>query len=109
MAVDDAILDKLRSRKFWVMVGSVIGMIIGELSGIEIDPAAIAGLGIIVSSYLISQGIVDKSKVAEETKVAGDIAKANAIMYARNLEQQLARITQETEYNGPVAVPDLEA
>ena len=98
-------MEKFKSRKFWVMVGAVGSLIVAEFTGVTVEPEAIAGLGIILSSWFISQGIVDKAKVTEETRVAGDITKANAIMYARNLEQQLERITAETALS---VVPDIE-
>lgn len=84
--------EKFKSRKFWVMMGSVVALVVAELTGYTIDPQAIAGLGAIVVVWLGGQSYIDKGKVISETKVAGEIGKVQAIAYARQLEQQLAAL-----------------
>lgn len=87
-----AIGDRLKSRKLWVTVGSVISLVLAEQFGIDVAPEAIVGLAGIVLSYNLGQGWVDKTVAQEEIRVAGDVGRANAIAYARSLEAQLSEI-----------------
>lgn len=84
--------DKLASRKLWVTVGSVISLVLAEEFGIDVAPEAIVGLAGIVLSYNFGQGWVDKTVAQEEIRVAGDVGRANAILYARSLEERLEAI-----------------
>lgn len=100
-------MEKFKSRKFWVMAGSIVALLIAEFTGYSVDPQALAGLGAIVVVWLGGQSYIDKAKVTEETKVAGEIGKVQAIAYARQLEQQLAALGAQEAANELAAVPDL--
>ena len=90
-------MNKLKSRKLWMAIGSVVSILIADFVGVDVDPAAVAGLAAIVGTYLIGQGIVDKAVVTEQVKVAGDVGRAQLELYARNLENQLKEIERMAE------------
>lgn len=85
-------LSKLKSRKLWVAVGTVVSILAADLFGIEIAPEAIAGLAVIVATYLGGQSFIDKSVVTAQVANAGDIARAQVENYARNLEAELEKL-----------------
>jgi len=87
-------MEKLKSRKFWVMMGSVAALLIAEFTGYQVDPQALASLGAIVVVWLGGQSYIDKGKVIEETRAVADLSKVQAIAYARQLEEELARISE---------------
>lgn len=93
-------MEKLKSRKFWVMMGSVVALVVAEITGYQVDPQAIAGLGAIVVVWLGGQSYIDKATVTEETRAAGEVGKLQAIAYARALEKQLADLTAEAPEEG---------
>jgi len=83
-------MSKLNSRKFWVAVGTVFSIALFELTGYDLAPEAIAGIVIAISSYVVSQGIVDKSVVTKQVEVANDVGRAQLEAYARRLEAELS-------------------
>jgi hypothetical protein len=62
-----------------------------------VSPEAIAGIILVVSTYIVGQGIVDKSVVAAQVIVAGDVGRAQLELYARNLEEQLKSVVNDLE------------
>jgi len=83
---------KLTSRKLWVAIGSVFSILIAELFGVSVSPEALAGIAFLAGTYILGQGLVDKSVVTEQVKVAGDTGRLQMELYARNLETQLEEI-----------------
>jgi hypothetical protein len=90
-------MNKLKSRKLWVALGTAASIVIAEQYGVDVQPEAIAGIVIVAISYIFGQGIVDKSVISEQVKVAGDVGKVQLELYARNLEKQLAGLTAQIE------------
>ena len=88
---------KLKSRKLWIAIGAVAAILIAEFTGVVISPEAIAGVAFLVGTYIFGQGLVDKSVVSEQVKVAGDAGKLQLQLYARNLEQELAALMTPAE------------
>ena len=95
--------EKFKSRKFWVMLGSIVALVVTEFTGYQVNPEVIAGLGAVIVVWLGGQSYVDKGKVTSETKVAGDIGKVQAIAYARQLERQLAALGEQDAVDGLAA------
>lgn len=87
--------EKLKSRKFWVAVIPLISAIVTEFTGVEVSQDAYLGVAGVIMAYLVGQSWVDQKEIGESIKVAGDVAKRDAIAYARMLEQQLADISDE--------------
>jgi len=83
---------KLSSRKLWIAIGTVGSVLIASFFGVDVDPEALAAIAFIVGTYIFGQGLVDKSVVTEQVKVAGDVGRIQVEQYARNLEQQLAQV-----------------
>ncbi len=105
-------MQKFKSRKFWLAVGTVFATAIAAATGVDIDPAALAGIIVVISTYIGSQAIVDKSVGAEQVKGAFDTGRLQLELYAKQLEEQFAAVTQELEVQKAatqlVAVPDEE-
>lgn len=105
-------MQKFKSRKFWLAVGTVFSIAIAAATGVTIDPAAIAGIVVVISTYIVGQGLVDKS--VGEAQVVGmlDVGKAQLTQYAQNLEAQLAEVTNQLEVTEAAVkltvVPDAE-
>lgn len=87
--------EAIKSRKFWVTIGSIVSVLASQYFGVEIDPAAIVGLAGIVLSYNVGQGWVDKSVAQAEIAAVSDFSKQQAIAYARSLEARLAELQAE--------------
>lgn len=85
---------KLASRKLWVAIGSVVSILIAEFLGIQVSPEAIAGVAFLAGTYIFGQGLVDKSVISEQVKVAGDTGRLQLELYARNLEAQLEQVME---------------
>ena len=103
---------KLTSRKLWLAVGAVVSLLIAEFTGVSVSPEAIAGVAFLVGTYILGQGLVDKSVVTEQVKVAGDTGRLQMELYARNLESQLEEImapAQEAFVPSVVTEPPTEA
>ena len=96
---------KLSSRKLWVAIGSVVAILIAEFTGVAVSPEAIAGVAFLAATYIFGQGLVDKSVVTEQVKVAGDVGRIQVEAYARNLEAQLENIMEPAPL---AAVPPIE-
>ena len=88
---------KLKSRKLWVAIGSVVAILIAEFTGVNVSPEAIAGVAFLAATYIFGQGLVDKSVVSEQVRVAGDAGKLQLQLYARNLEQELEKLMAPAE------------
>ena len=100
---------KLSSRKLWVAIGSVIALLVAEFTGVSVSPEAIAGVAFLAATYIFGQGLVDKSVVTEQVKVAGDTGRLQMELYARNLESQLEQIMGAPTPEGLELVPPTEA
>ena len=108
-------MSKFKSRKFWIAIGTVFSIAIAEATGYDVSPEAIAGIILVVSTYIVGQGIVDKSVVTAQVQVAGDIGRAQLELYARNLEEQLKSVANDLEIQKaaaelprlPVSDPDV--
>ena len=90
-------MQKFKSRKFWLAVGTVFSIAIAAATGVTIDPAAIAGIVVVISTYIVGQGIVDKSVGTAQVQGAFDTGRLQLEMYAKNLETEFARVTNELE------------
>ena len=103
-------MQKFKSRKFWIAVGTVFSIALAEAFGINISPEAVAGIVVMAVGYVIAQGNVDKGFVVEQIKVQGDVGRARIEQYAKQLETEFEKVTAQLEYatNGPVAVSPTE-
>ena len=105
-------MQKFKSRKFWMAVGTVFSIAIAAATGIQIDPAALAGIVLVISTYIVGQGIVDKGVGTAQVHGAFDAGKIQMELYARNLEEQLKQVTATLEVTEKAAqltvVPDVE-
>ena len=105
-------MQKFKSRKFWLAVGTVFSVAIAAATGIQIDPAALAGIIVVISTYIGSQAIVDKSVGAEQVRGAFDTGRLQLEMYAKNLEVEFAKVTNDLEVMTAAAtltvVPDVD-
>ena len=90
-------MSKFRSRKFWIAIGTVFSIAIAEATGYDVSPEAIAGIILVVSTYIVGQGIVDKSVVTAQVIAASDVGRAQLELYARNLEEQLKTVVNDLE------------
>ena len=99
---------KLASRKLWIAIGTVVAILIAEFTGISVSPEAIAGVAFLAATYIFGQGLVDKSVVSEQVKVAGDVGRIQVEAYARNLEAQLEQIMAPAQAGTPELVPPIE-
>lgn len=90
--------ERLKSRKLWVTVATIIAFAINAAVGDDVvsTEAAIA-VAMIAGTYVLGQSWVDKTVVTEEIKVGGDMARIEVIAYAKNLEQRLAALLEEEE------------
>ncbi len=100
-------MNKLKSRKLWIALGSVISILIAEYFGVDVEPQAIAGLAVVASTYIVGQSLVDKGVGAEQVKVAGDVGRAQLELYARNLEAQLTEMMENVPEQGLASVDEL--
>ena len=89
-------------------IGSILSIIIAELFGFDVSPAAIAGLIVMASSYVFAQGLVDKSVVTAQVRANADVGRIQVEMYAKTLEEELKQLISDSvvEPSGPVGVPD---
>lgn len=105
-------MNRFKSRKFWLAVGTVFATAIAAATGIDIDPAALAGIIVVISTYIGSQAIVDKSVGQAQVQGAFDTGKLQLELYAKQLEAQFTEVTQELEVMKAaatlVAVPEVE-
>ena len=104
-------MNKLRSRKLWIAVGSVISILLAEFFGVNVSPETIAGIIVMASSYVFAQGIVDKSVVTAQVKATADIGRIQVEMYAKQLEEQLQMLVSESVIEpsgGLSSVPDTD-
>ena len=90
-------MSKFKSRKFWIAVGTVFSFAIAEATGYDVSPETIAGIILVVSSYIIGQGLVDKSVVTAQVIGATDVGRAQLELYARNLEEQLKVVVNDLD------------
>jgi len=93
---------KLTSRKLWLSIGAVVSLLIAEFFGVQVSPEAIAGIAFLVGTYVLGQGLVDKSVITEQVKVAGDTGRLQMELYARNLETQLEQIMNPLAEVSPI-------
>ena len=103
-------MNKLRSRKLWVAVGSVISILLAEYFGVDVSAETIAGIIVVASSYMFAQGIVDKNVVTAQVKASADVGRIQVEMYARQLEEELKALVADSvieEPSGPTSVPDI--
>ncbi len=99
-------MQKFKSRKFWLAVGTVFSIAIAAATGVTIEPAAIAGIVVMATGYVVAQGNVDKGFVVEQIKVQGDVGRARIEGYAKQLEEELTKVMAQLEYaQGPALTP----
>lgn len=70
-ALKDTLLEMAGSKKFLVLLSTVIAWLALKL-GWHVDQDAIDRLLVVVSAYLVGQGIADKGKGAAEVAAAND-------------------------------------
>ena len=58
--------EKFKSRKFWIMLGSIVALVVTEFTGYQVNPEVIAGLGAVIVVWLGGQSYVDKGKVVAD-------------------------------------------
>lgn len=90
-------MNRLKSRKLWVAVGTVVSILLAEFAGIDISPEAIAGAIVMASTYVFSQGLVDKSVVTAQVQSGLDVGKLQLELYAKNLEAQLEVVASQLQ------------
>ena len=84
--------EKLKSRKLWVTVGTLVSVFVAQAFDVEIDPAAIVGLAGVIITYIFGQSWVDKNATTAAVTGELDLARAQLLAYARQLEAQLAEL-----------------
>ncbi len=104
---------KLKSRKLWVAIGALLSVLVAEFTGIQLPPEAYGSLTLIVVTYILGQGLVDKSVNTKQVEVGGDAGKLQLQLYVRRLEEQLEVIFDMNAPQDEAAtvleiVPDLE-
>lgn len=66
----------LGSRKFLVMLASAIGLLVAKIFKVDVDPDTILQFVVLISSYLIGEGIAgygkDAAKVQAITALTAD-------------------------------------
>ena len=100
-------MNRFKSRKFWLAVGTVFSIAIAEATGVEVDPAAIAGIVLTISAYIASQAIVDKSVVTAQVVGALDVGRAQLTQYAASLEVQVKALADDLDVEKAVNARDL--
>jgi len=95
-------MERLKSRKLWVTVGTIVSVIAAEGFGVNIDPQAIVGLAGIVIAYVAGQSWVDKNATTAAVTGEFDVARAQLLAYARRLEAELAAINDGAVVDLPV-------
>ena len=55
----NVLLDKVRSRKFFITIAFGFVALIGDELGLDIDPEVIERVGYAVMAYVLGQGAVD--------------------------------------------------
>ena len=98
-------MQKLKSRKFWLVIGAAVSLVLAESFDVQVNPEAIAGLAFIIGTYVFGQGMVDKAVVTKQVEIAGDVGRAQLELYARNLETQLAAVTAQIQEDVPTITP----
>lgn len=88
-------MSRLKSRKLWVAVGTVVSVLLAEYAGIAVSPEAIAGAIVVATGYIFSQGLVDKSVVTAQVTAGLDVGKLQMEIYAKNLEAQLEVVANQ--------------
>jgi len=90
----------------------VFSIAIAAVTGVEVDPAAIAGIVLVISTYIVGQGLVDKPVGQAQVEGSLNVGKLQLELYAKNLEAQFAEVTNELEVTKAAveltAVPDVE-
>ena len=101
-------MQSLKSRKFWVAVGTILSVLIAEVFGIDISPEALGAIALGAGTYVIGQGLVDKSTVTEHIRTQADTTKLQLELYAKNLEAELEKQIARVEFlqEGPTVVED---
>jgi hypothetical protein len=74
------VLSKLfRSQKFLVLLASGIGLLITKLFKIEVDPSTILQGVILISGYLVGQGISDAGKGAAKVQAISALTADSSV------------------------------
>jgi len=56
-------MDKIKSRKLWVAIASLLFIIITDVAGVDIDPETYWAIVGVASIYITGQSIVDTRNV----------------------------------------------
>ena len=73
MTVMEIIKKLLSSRKFLVMLASVIGLLIAKYLKVEVDPDTVLQFVILISSYIIGEGIAGFGKGAAKVEAISNL------------------------------------
>lgn len=55
----ETVTEKLKSRKFWVTIGTMILLLFAKQLGVDIDESTVWGIVASVTGYNVGQGYVD--------------------------------------------------
>ena len=64
------IIEKLKSRKLWTMISTILFIVLNEKLNLGVDDTTIGTCTAIIAAYLVGQGLADfgTSSVTEEKK-----------------------------------------
>ena len=97
----------MKSRKFWVTIGSILSIIVAELFGFDVSPAATAGLIVMASSYVFAQALVDKSVQTAQVVATSDVGRIQVEMYAKQLEEQVNQLVAASVVDQAVSIKSM--
>lgn len=63
----DTLMVLIRSKKFLALIGGGLVWVLAKV-GLDLDSNDVTGLLVLVSSYIIGQGVADNGKEAEKIK-----------------------------------------
>lgn len=69
----------LGSRKFLVMLASVIGLLITKYLKVQVEPDTVLQFVILISSYIIGEGIAGFGKGAAKVEAITTLTRDNSI------------------------------
>lgn len=65
-------MDKLKSRKFWVTLATLVVIVFSQQLGLDLSPEQIISGAGVVSSYLFGQSYVDRAALVKALPSSGD-------------------------------------
>jgi len=91
-------MDRLKSKKFWVLVLTLVITIVGGggidpalLSDMQLDPLAMGIAGLVSATYIIVQGRVDRANVLAKAAQGLDLEKVKELL------QELTSSNRQTQ------------